>query len=292
MLQRMVNAHSQLAMMPESHWIPRLFVNREGLTPEGLVTPELIPHLVSQRGFDLLGFSRGQLEALLGTDQPASYANFITGMFDLYGQARGKTLVGNKTPGFVRKTRTMHTLWPAARFVHLIRDGRDVFLSTFHRPLKNPNAAFFGTWEEDPVTTGALWWEFNVRSGRQAAQSLGPKLYYELRYESVVANPEKECAALCAFLDLPYDDGMLRFHEREAGSTAARPVTRGLRDWRSQMPDQDVERFEAVCGELLDELGYSRAVPHPRSESLEGASKFRNVLARNLDRRALSKLPV
>lgn len=281
MLQRIVNAHSQIAIMPESHWIPRLFDKRQGLTPEGLVTPELIPHLLAQPAFALLDIGREKLETLLGTDRPASYADFMTGMFDLYGKARGKTLVGNKTPGFVRRTRTLHSLWPTARFVHLIRDGRDVFLSTIHRALKNPKAGVFDTWEADPATTAGLWWEWNVQSGRQAGYSLGPKLYYELRYESLVANPEEECAALCAFLGLPYDDAMLRFHEAQEESTAARPVTPGLRDWRSQMPGEDVERFEAAAGELLDELGYPRSIPHPPLERVEIASKMRDLLARD-----------
>jgi hypothetical protein len=286
MLQRIVNAHSQIAIMPESHWIPRFFDKRKGLTPEGLVTPELISHLLAQPKFDLLDIGRGKLETLLGTDQPASYADFITGMFDLYGQARGKAVVGNKTPGFVRKTRTLHNLWPKARFVHLIRDGRDVFLSTFHRPLKNPHAGFFATWKEDPATTAALWWELNVRSGRQAGHSLGPKLYYELRYESLVRNPAEECAALCAFLSLPYDETMLQFHEGRTKASPAldaksawRPPTAGLRDWRTQMSAGDVGQFEAAAGDLLDELGYARATSRPQPESLEKAARIRALLA-------------
>jgi len=43
------------------------------------------------------------------------------------------------------------------------------------------------------------------------------------------------------------------------------PVTAGLRDWRSHIPAGDVGRFEAALGDLLDELGYARAVPLPRS---------------------------
>jgi hypothetical protein len=69
---------------------------------------------------------------------------------------------------------------------------------------------------------------------------------------------------------------MLRFHEgRERtepnldAKKAWRPVTQGLRDWRSQMSQQDVERFEAATGDLLDELGYERAVPNPVAEALE-----------------------
>jgi len=47
------------------------------------------------------------------------------------------------------------------------------------------------------------------------------------------------------------------------------------------MPPEDVERFEAAAGGLLDELGYVRAAPHPRTESLEHASKIRALLARD-----------
>jgi hypothetical protein len=45
------------------------------------------------------------------------------------------------------------------------------------------------------------------------------------------------------------------------------------------MAVEDVERFEAAAGGLLDELGYGRAVPHPRASSLEHAVKVRASLA-------------
>ena len=45
------------------------------------------------------------------------------------------------------------------------------------------------------------------------------------------------------------------------------------------MAGEDLERFEAAAGGLLDELGYERAVPHPRPESLEHAAKIRELLA-------------
>jgi hypothetical protein len=52
-----------------------------------------------------------------------------------------------------------------------------------------------------------------VRRGREAGKWLGPKLYREMRYESLVAGPEQECAALCDFLGLAYDEAMLHYHE-------------------------------------------------------------------------------
>ena len=50
------------------------------------------------------------------------------------------------------------------------------------------------------------------------------------------------------------------------------------------MSRADVEKFEAAAGELLDELGYPRAIPQLRSEKLDDASRIRELLA--LDSRA------
>jgi hypothetical protein len=285
----MVNAHPELAIIHESPWIIRLFDEPKGQMPKGLVTAQLIARLLKDRKFIRLEVGRDKLEELLGTTQPVSYRDFVTRIFDLYGQSEGKSLVGDKTPGNVRKLHTLHALWPTARFVHLIRDGRDVCLSLADWPRAHQmRPGIFATWKDDSVSTSALWWESNVRLGREAGNSLGPELYYEIRYESLIANPEEECAALCAFLGLSYDGAMLQFHEGRTMTDPAldakrawRPVTPGLRNWKTQMSAEDLERFEAAAGELLGELGYPRAVSRPRPEALGQASKVRDSLAQD-----------
>jgi hypothetical protein len=288
LLQRVVNAHPQIAIPPETQWVPRFWEKRVGLSPEGWVTPRLIDRLVEHRTFPQLGVSRQQLEGLL-RQGPVSYADFVRGIYDLYGKAQGKPLVGDKTPGYVRKTRLLHGLWPEAKFVHLIRDGRDVCLSALGWKKKAARmVSLYPTWDEAPVTTAALWWEWHLGRGRQRGQALGPGLYYELRYEALVARPEEECTKLCAFLGLPYDAAMLRFHEgrtrAEPGLSAKDawlPITPGLRDWRSQMSAEDVERFEAAAGDLLDELGYPRAAPCPGAAAREQAAKVREAFSQS-----------
>lgn len=56
------------------------------------------------------------------------------------------------------------------------------------------------------------------------------------------------------------------------------------------MSHADVEKFEAAAGELLDELGYPRAIPRLRSERLEDASRIRELLALDSRARAAEKL--
>jgi hypothetical protein len=294
LLQRILNAHPQMAIVHETHWIPLFFRDRIGLTPEGLVTEALIPRLLEherfRRRFGKVGIGQVELEGLLQNDRPMPYAEFVSSLFDLYGRLQGKTLVGDKTPRYVQNMRLLHALWPGARFLHLIRDGRDVCLSAIN--WKERSAALagrFSTWSEHPVTTAAVWWKWRVRLGQEAGESLDPRLYAEMRYEAMVARPGEECVRICSFLGVPYDDRMLRFHEgrtRNSPDLSAKrswlAITPGLRDWRTQMSPEDQERFEAAAGDLLDELGYPRAVPQPRPETTALASRIREAFIRDL----------
>ena len=286
LLKRLVNAHPQIAITPETHWVPRYFRKRIGVTAEGFITPRFIPKLLEYHKFPNLRITRQELEQLIPPQRRMRYADFVSGVFDLYGKRKDKPLVGDKTPGYVQDLSLLHSLWPAARFVHLIRDGRDVCLSVGDWGRAYRITGRFRTWDEDPVSTTALWWERFVRLGRESGEAFGPDLYHEIRYESLVSNPQEECAALCAFLGVPYDEAMVNFHEgktkEKAGLSAKkswRPLTPGLRDWRSQMATEDVDRFEAISGDLLEELGYPRATSSQAPERLSHAARMRELFA-------------
>jgi hypothetical protein len=288
LLRRLVDTHPHIAIIHQSRFIPYFFERRRGLTPEGLVTTKLVDRLLEARGVKNLETSRELLESLVEAEEPVSYSTFVTGVFDLDGKGQGKRLVGDKTPAYVRSIPTLHALWPEARFVHLIRDGRDVCMSILNWKKADHALGRFSTWTEDPTTTAAVWWEWHVRLGREDGGSLAPKLYHEVRYEALVSEPAKTCERLCSFLDLPYDDAMLKFHEGRTkmkpnldAKRAWLPITSGLRDWRTQMPAEDLERFEAAAGDLPEELGYPRACPHPPEEKLAWAARIRESFARD-----------
>ncbi|HEX5914905.1 MAG TPA: sulfotransferase, partial [Rubrobacter sp.] len=183
LLRRLVDTHPHIAIIHQSRFIPNFFERRRGLTPEGLVTTKLVDRLLEARGVKNLETSRELLESLVEAGEPVSYSTFVTGVFDLYGKRQGKRLVGDKTPGYVRRIPTLHALWPEAKFVHIIRDGRDVCMSAISWSRAYNLARRFSTWGEDPITTAAVWWEWHVRLGREDGGSLAPKLYHEVRYE-------------------------------------------------------------------------------------------------------------
>jgi hypothetical protein len=289
LLRRIGDAHPELAVARGNRWIARTVEFRRGLTREGFVTPRLLERLRDPHRLERLAIDEGDLERVLGNGGTVPFASFVTALFDLYGERHGKRLVGEKTPGYVRHLLPLHRLWPQAKFVHLIRDGRDVCLSVLDW---GKGAAGFSTFEDDPVMTTGVWWEWYVQLGLEGGNELEASLYHELRYESLVADPERECARLCEFLALPYDGAMLRFHEgrmqddpRLDAKKAWRPITPALRSWREQMPRQEVIHFEAAAGALLDRLGYERAAPSVPQKELDRAAQIRATFARELQAR-------
>jgi sulfotransferase family protein len=301
LLGRLVDAHPDIAVIHEGRFVADWFERRRGLTPQGTVTPELVQALLEYRPFEHVDVGREQLERLIRSGDHLPYARFVSAVFDLHGRAHGKRLVGDKTPHYVRSIPTLHSLWPSAKVVHLIRDGRDVALSALRwRKVveRGGSVARYAAFHEDRLSTVAVWWEWLVRLGREDGAALGPELYHEVRYEALVADAGRECARLCDFLGLPYDARMLSFHEGRVrdepgldAKKAWRPVTPGLRSWRSEMSTEDVTRFEAAAGGLLDELGYVRGVPDPPPEAAEHARLVRRSFASELRDSRRRRLP-
>jgi sulfotransferase family protein len=291
LLRRIVGAHPDIAMLPETHWIPRLARTGHGIEPDGLVTHELADWLIGYHRFPRLELDPDEVRALVGPG--VTYPEFVRALFELYGRKRGKLLVAEKTPNYVAEIPTLHALFPKARIVHIIRDGRDVCLSALNWTANAGRLVErFRTWSEDPLVTAALWWKSFVSLGREDGSCLGPGLYHEVRYDALVRRPERECRRLCAFLDVAYDKRMLHFHKGKAKSdpslsakAAWLPVTPGLRDWRTHLPAEDLEVLEAAAGDLLDELGYERAVRMPGEAARARVARIASLCAQDLPRR-------
>jgi hypothetical protein len=261
LLQRMLDNHPLLAVSNDTHFIPKALSGSPG---DPSLTRELVERARSYHRFGRLGLSQQAVDE--AARQAATYSEFVSGLYSAVARMNGKPLAGEKTPDYVRNIPLLHALFPRARFVHIVRDGRDVALSALNwaKPDKGPGRSEL--WKEQPVAVCALWWRRMVSAGSRDGVPLGSGVYAQLSYEDLVADAEVLLRSASAFLGLEYSPEMLSYYRgrtrREPGLSTKRawlPPTSGLRDWRSQMPASDVELFEAIAGDLLAELGYERA---------------------------------
>jgi len=262
LLQRMLDNHPQLTVANDTHFITRAAKRVLHKDSRPLLTSELLDAVKSDRRFYRMGLDEHEVES--AAENCRTYAEFVSRLYAQRGKKNKKPLSGEKTPDYCRKMPALHALFPAARFVDIIRDGRNTALSILNWATGSKGPGKWTLWNEDPVGASALWWRWLAGSGQRDGQLLGNELYYQVKYEKLVANPEKELQSIAMFLGIPYSDNMANYHAGKtkhapglSAKSAWLPPVKNLRDWSNDMPPEDIGVFEGIAGGLLRKNGYS-----------------------------------
>lgn len=132
-------------------------------------------------------------------------------------------------------------LFPAGRFIHLLRDPRDVSRSAI-------GLGFVGN-----VWGGARRWVDAERRWDALCAHVAPARRYEVRYEQLIRHPADTLRGICAFIGVPYSAAMLGY---PADTNFGPADATRIASWRHEAAPADVRVIEAVAGDLLEARGY------------------------------------
>ena len=268
LLRFMLDSHPELAIPPETGFLcldPTLPGSgndlREGFFSAILNFPVEAPNWPD---FEI---PEELFRLTLAGISPFNIAEAYRSFYRLYAARFGKPRWGDKTPLYCKHLDAIRRVLPEARFIHIIRDGRDAALSL--RKMR------FSPGPE--IETQAAYWRDCVLAARHAG--VDQPDYLEVRYEDLILNTRKTLNQICTFIDLEYDDAMLRYYTRtpvrlkEHKGRSAPVLTQPQRilqqqrttlppdpacvfSWKSAMSLEERERFHIVAGHLLSDLGY------------------------------------
>lgn len=182
-----------------------------------------------------------------------------------------------KNPKHVLRIGFLDAMFPWARFLHIIRDGRDTVASLMFRNrgerwghLEIPGwRDLLRRYPEKNHVRCAHQWREAVRLARGDAAALGDDRYFEIRYEDLIREPARTIGTTLEFLGLPPDRAVDAFLEKiqdaTLGSYHARKQVRHYVEnhsrrvgrYQENLSPEELAEVEEVCGDLLGELGYS-----------------------------------
>jgi hypothetical protein len=190
-----------------------------------------------------------------GRTGAAAYRAAIEAPYLAYAHLRGTDRWGDKTPYYVLHIDLVKRVFPEARIVHLVRDGRDVALSLLRVPFGPAN-----------VWAAAHQWRDAVDAGDAAAERYGEDVL-TVRYEDLVSDPAATVPRICAFAGLAYRPEMLEvertgsdrlikgqegwFRQLGAGITTA-----SVGRWRTEMSAARQAVFTSIAADALRRHGY------------------------------------
>jgi hypothetical protein len=252
LLGSILGAHSDCLCVPESPFKTDILRFYDRATT---ATAEILAAILQTRRFQLWGLDPSVLRRSLDATN-LTYAQGLLWLVTKYGECVGKPAPRfwiDHTPANVRSAVTLSELFPQAKFIHIVRDGRGVASSIL--PLD---------WGPNTIDGVADWWTESVAYGLAAESWGGGQRIVRVRYEDLVLNFESTVNSLCSFLGLDYQPGMLKadgfkvpgYTTNQHALVGSVPQASRVNAWEQSLTARQIEIFEAISGELLRYLGY------------------------------------
>ncbi len=243
LLRVMLDSHPHIACGPES----------------SLLAGSFLPHKLTKR----FGIPIDEIWRL--RRMASDHAHFVEMFLTRYAADRGRERWAEKTPHQARFLGYIFHHFPNAKFIHVIRDGRDAVCSIRTHPkyrivegkkvatgIRKPLEPCIKAWLRETAT--ALRWQRHPN-------------YFEIHYENLVNAPEPQLRRLCEFIGEPWDPVMLEYHKEKGPSrdaanfisneAATAPLTtQAIERWRDELNREELAVFYKLAGERLTELGY------------------------------------
>jgi len=226
-LQRIVTAHSRIGAVPSethlfSHGIRPLMDRLEG----------------AEVGDPTVGRVHADREAVL--DAVRDLCDIVFAPY----RAGEDGWVSERTPLHVYHLGLIAAVYPDAKIVHIVRDGRDVARSLVEQG-----------WGPTTHEAAAMEWRDAIRSARAA--DLPAASYRELRYEELIAGADRLLGDLFGWLEVPATDSDLQAAAQAAAEVANTASGRpGAQRWREELSRRQVAQIERTAGPELELMGY------------------------------------
>ncbi|TYB30566.1 MAG: sulfotransferase [Candidatus Mcinerneyibacterium aminivorans] len=162
---------------------------------------------------------------------------------------------GDKTPQNVFSLDMINKIFPNAKYIHIIRDGRDVVNS--YLKIKR----------YDNVEKACNRWLNSIELVNKFKKKKSNSNFIELKYEKLVKNPEIEIKRVCNFLNISYDEIMLKpyLNKEKLGDVDKLEHHYGLNrqinsdsigKWKEGLNKKEKEICTKLLNEELKKLGY------------------------------------
>jgi len=240
LLRTILNAHRDIACSQES----------------GVFTS------LSKINFDNISNSLalGRAEVVRIYRRSACRVEFIERLYRAYLERVGKLRWAEKDPNAVKAIGRIFAGFPDGRFIHIIRDGRDVACSLrTHPKYRVVDGARVPVRSWNPIEQCIQRWMTDVGAGLEWR---GDPRYMEVRYEELIARPGETMRAVLGFIGENWDDSILRSYTSADVPITHPEIARGLSRaavgrWRQDLTGSDRACFKRLANDLLVELGYA-----------------------------------
>lgn len=248
MVARLCRAYLGISFGTESQFIVRYYqqLERYGDLSQDRNLCRLVDDLLKERWFARgkknFGFETDR-ESILENVEQRTYRGVLDAVFNQLARHHGMERCGDKTPEYVYHLPVIGELYPDAKYVTLLRDGRDVACSMMNV-----------YWGPKNIYMAASEWRDAVDRVDQFIDTLPPSQTIELTYEGMLTRPVESFQRLIEFLEIDDQDGQLIDSITEKVDIDMKRDN--FNKWRKRWSESQRRLFERIAADALRRHGY------------------------------------
>jgi hypothetical protein len=264
LLRLMLNAHSKISIPEETRFIP--FLGKDIKDSQSVLSGA-----EAQRMAQYIHRYLSRNQRWVNTPTAQEILDHCNGKYSFYNIVRSVCTYpwikpelrywGDKTPIYSLHGLLLDRLFPDSKFIYIIRDVRDVAASIRKLPLRGALSM---------VSIGGDWSRV-LCMAQATGKVVGPERFLEIHYEDLVVDPAGILRKICTFLQLEFEESMLKYYLQEEAKRLSRqrhhvnvvkPVNnKTVGNYRKVIKPKHIKVIEKICGPILLSYGYNLENP-------------------------------
>ena len=269
----MLNSHSMINATPECgflHWWYKKYADWDSSCISSNRLDEYISDLESSKRIEDWKMDYALLKAKIVQENPENYAKLGELVYTFYGEQKGKyaKVIADKNNYYINHFNDLKEIWPDAKYILVVRDGRDVACSYLNMEKLITNSPYKPYLSTD-IKTIAKEWLTNNQNILSFSESLNNSQFMVIRYEDFVTDSALYLTKVCNFLGLNFESNMLNYfiknakeHDEPLSSldwkkkTLEKPDKDNIGKYKIELEKESIEEFNAIAKEILQKFNY------------------------------------
>lgn len=174
-----------------------------------------------------------------------SLSKVIDITFSYFASRENKAIWGDHSPKYALFIPGIIEMFPDAKIIHIVRDGRDCAQSFRRRFKYNIYRTVYN-------------WKKLVQQARKDGSAAGPDRYLEIKYEDLTESPETHMQHICSFLEVPFDRRVLfsNMPMYLGENEKLKKIVKNSEKWRKAFSKKQIKKLEIIAGVTLGNFGY------------------------------------
>ena len=214
LLRLMLSSHKNIIIVPENGFSVWLYDKYKWWKYDDCKLDRFLEDLFNTRKFETWNLSYQGLKCFIKDLKPESYNELAMLVYIFYCKSKNDNFKrwGDKNTFYITEIKKIDLIFNNCKFIHIIRDGRDVACSYINLSKRKINSKYAPNLP-DNINDIAYQWRSNILKIKNDLSKLEEGRYIEIKYEDLVLFPEKTLKSICKYIGEDYDNNMLKYYD-------------------------------------------------------------------------------